>query len=364
MGMSSHSDHTDFDAEGALGDEHVAEGHKSEHAFRTISEVSQDIDVPQHVLRFWESKFSQIRPLKRGGGRRYYRPEDVELIRRIKNYLYNQGYTIKGVQRLLKDRKEHGLVAAAPSFVPYATPQSNLPPLPAAPIVTQASMLHAASVSPSALAMAYGAIAAQVGEGSAAIKAARFPDAFAEATTHIADEVMNFEAYGQLARSLEAVTKLYEEINADVKPIRITNLAAPRYEDGVDVSQPEMVMDTALEKVGTESTGCTLVQEVASQDIQAPATISGLEFNFAAEATVATAAQAVPVPQIENSENNENDEGEEVAEDAEEMSVTLLNVTEVVIEQDDFSPKAKAELCAVLEELTALRDYMRSALSA
>lgn len=76
---------------------------KSATAFRTISEVSADLDVPQHVLRFWESKFPQIRPLKRGGGRRYYRPEDVELLRRIQTLLYEEKYTIKGVQRLLKE---------------------------------------------------------------------------------------------------------------------------------------------------------------------------------------------------------------------------------------------------------------------
>jgi DNA-binding transcriptional MerR regulator len=76
---------------------------KSAGAFRTISEVASDLDVPQHVLRFWESKFSQVKPLKRGGGRRYYRPEDVDLLRRIRDLLYVQGYTIKGVQRLLRD---------------------------------------------------------------------------------------------------------------------------------------------------------------------------------------------------------------------------------------------------------------------
>jgi DNA-binding transcriptional MerR regulator len=76
---------------------------KSPAAFRTISEVAGDLDVPQHVLRFWESKFPQIRPLKRGGGRRYYRPEDVVLLRRIRQCLYQEGYTIKGVQRLLRD---------------------------------------------------------------------------------------------------------------------------------------------------------------------------------------------------------------------------------------------------------------------
>jgi len=79
------------------------EGRKSATAFRTISEVSSELDVPQHVLRFWESKFSQVKPLKRGGGRRYYRPEDIALLRRIRNLLYEEGYTIKGVQKLLRD---------------------------------------------------------------------------------------------------------------------------------------------------------------------------------------------------------------------------------------------------------------------
>jgi DNA-binding transcriptional MerR regulator len=78
---------------------------KSVHAFRTISEVATELDVPQHVLRFWESKFSQVRPLKRGGGRRYYRPEDIDLLRRIRSLLYDDGYTIKGVQRLLKESR-------------------------------------------------------------------------------------------------------------------------------------------------------------------------------------------------------------------------------------------------------------------
>jgi DNA-binding transcriptional MerR regulator len=76
---------------------------KSASAFRTISEVADQLDVPQHVLRFWETRFAQIRPLKRAGGRRYYRPEDVELLRRIRGLLYQQGYTIKGVQKLLRD---------------------------------------------------------------------------------------------------------------------------------------------------------------------------------------------------------------------------------------------------------------------
>ena len=76
---------------------------KSPEAFRTISEVSKDLSLPQHVLRFWETKFVQIKPIKRGGGRRYYRPEDVKWIKGIKSLLYNDGYTIRGVQKVIKE---------------------------------------------------------------------------------------------------------------------------------------------------------------------------------------------------------------------------------------------------------------------
>ena len=76
---------------------------KSPEAFRTISEVSKDLSLPQHVLRFWETKFIQIKPIKRGGGRRYYRPEDIKLLRGIKSLLYNDGYTIRGVQKVIKE---------------------------------------------------------------------------------------------------------------------------------------------------------------------------------------------------------------------------------------------------------------------
>ncbi len=76
---------------------------KAPNAFRTISEVADELHIPQHVLRFWETKFPQVKPLKRGGGRRYYRPDDIQLLRRISDLLYIQGYTIKGVQRLLRE---------------------------------------------------------------------------------------------------------------------------------------------------------------------------------------------------------------------------------------------------------------------
>jgi DNA-binding transcriptional MerR regulator len=76
---------------------------KAPNAFRTISEVADDLHIPQHVLRFWETKFPQVKPMKRGGGRRYYRPDDIAMLRRISDLLYIQGYTIKGVQRLLRE---------------------------------------------------------------------------------------------------------------------------------------------------------------------------------------------------------------------------------------------------------------------
>jgi DNA-binding transcriptional MerR regulator len=79
---------------------------KAPDAFRTISEVAEDLDIPQHVLRFWETRFSQIKPMKRSGGRRYYRPDDVDLLKGIRRLLYGEGYTIRGVQRILK---EHGI---------------------------------------------------------------------------------------------------------------------------------------------------------------------------------------------------------------------------------------------------------------
>ena len=79
---------------------------KAPDAFRTISEVAHDLDIPQHVLRFWETRFTQIKPMKRSGGRRYYRPDDVDLLRGIRRLLYGEGYTIRGVQRILK---EHGI---------------------------------------------------------------------------------------------------------------------------------------------------------------------------------------------------------------------------------------------------------------
>ena len=81
---------------------------KAPDAFRTISEVATDLEIPQHVLRFWETRFAQIKPMKRSGGRRYYRPDDIDLLRGIRRLLYGEGYTIRGVQRILK---EHGIAS-------------------------------------------------------------------------------------------------------------------------------------------------------------------------------------------------------------------------------------------------------------
>ncbi|MEL7274224.1 MAG: MerR family transcriptional regulator [Pseudomonadota bacterium] len=91
---------------------------KSADAFRTISEVAEELDLPQHVLRFWETRFKQIKPMKRGGGRRYYRPDDVELLKGIRHLLYAEGYTIKGVQRILKEQGNRHVMAAAGGVMP------------------------------------------------------------------------------------------------------------------------------------------------------------------------------------------------------------------------------------------------------
>jgi DNA-binding transcriptional MerR regulator len=105
---------------------------KSPDAYRTIGEVSDQLGVAQHVLRFWESRFSQIRPIKRAGNRRYYRPEDIALIHRIRELLHDEGYSIRGVQKLLKTSGVKGVVdgvdapaAAAPASAPAATPAGN-----------------------------------------------------------------------------------------------------------------------------------------------------------------------------------------------------------------------------------------------
>lgn len=116
---------------------------KGPHAFRTISEVADELHVPQHVLRFWETRFEQVRPLKRGGGRRYYRPADIELLRTIADLLYDKNYTVKGVQKILAD-KNHQTQARVPSV---AAPVVSVPEQPLAEgaiIVLEPEILHQA----------------------------------------------------------------------------------------------------------------------------------------------------------------------------------------------------------------------------
>lgn len=116
---------------------------KAAGAFRTISEVADELDVQQHVLRFWETKFSQVKPLKRGGGRRYYRPEDVALLKRIHTLLYTEGYTIKGVQKLLKTQGRAQMIAEG---APVAEPALKSRPAPANETAPRVAPVTAAPV--------------------------------------------------------------------------------------------------------------------------------------------------------------------------------------------------------------------------
>src|SRR4029077_7829531 len=103
---------------------------KAPDAFRTISEVADDLDLPQHVLRFWESRFPQVRPMKRGGGRRSYRPEDIDLLRGIRHLLYGEGYTIRGVQRILREqglRTVQTVGQGRPVSLPEPVPEDAAP---------------------------------------------------------------------------------------------------------------------------------------------------------------------------------------------------------------------------------------------
>jgi DNA-binding transcriptional MerR regulator len=119
---------------------------KSPDAFRTISEVAEDLGLPQHVLRFWETRFNQIRPLKRGGGRRYYRPDDVDLLKGIRHLLYGQGYTIRGVQRILKAEGVRVVQGVGRGEESIAAPPQEIPAEVAVEIAER--VVHAASPTP------------------------------------------------------------------------------------------------------------------------------------------------------------------------------------------------------------------------
>lgn len=103
---------------------------KSEQAFRTIGELAADLGVPQHILRYWETRFPQLKPLQRAGNRRYYRPADVQLAHRIHKLLNEDGYTIRGVQQLLASGGERGDPAEAPEAMPAPAPAPRHPPFP------------------------------------------------------------------------------------------------------------------------------------------------------------------------------------------------------------------------------------------
>ena len=107
---------------------------KAPDAFRTISEVSETLDVPQHVLRFWEAKFSQVKPLKRAGGRRYYRPEDIDLLKGVRALLYNEGFTIKGVQKVLREQGAKHVAEMGRLGVKAAAAKRDLAPEEVAPM--------------------------------------------------------------------------------------------------------------------------------------------------------------------------------------------------------------------------------------
>lgn len=140
---------------------------KSASAFRTISEVAGELDVPQHVLRFWETRFSQIRPLKRAGGRRYYRPEDVELLRRIREFLYQQGYTIRGVQKLLRDGSLGGTAVGDGELLPETPePMDQAAPAPT-PATAPAALAQEPSPAPAAASAEHAAVEAVISELSA-----------------------------------------------------------------------------------------------------------------------------------------------------------------------------------------------------
>jgi DNA-binding transcriptional MerR regulator len=150
----------------------MVESNKAADAYRTISEVAEDVGVPQHVLRFWETKFTMIRPLKRGGNRRYYRPEDVALLKVVNSLLYTEGYTIRGVQKLLREQGARALIqrfmrkdgeapeaeaapaaqvadiAGAPAFMPF-TSETQAPAAPP-PTPEVESPLYAAAAQPAA----------------------------------------------------------------------------------------------------------------------------------------------------------------------------------------------------------------------
>ncbi len=145
---------------------HPLSDEKSASAFRTISEVAADMQVPQHVLRFWESKFQQIRPVKRAGGRRYYRQEDIRLLKMIQHLLYKQGFTIRGVQKLLRENRGEKFFASFQALVPAAEMPDFSLKKPSLALETSASPAVATSASPAVETSASPAVATSASKSS------------------------------------------------------------------------------------------------------------------------------------------------------------------------------------------------------
>lgn len=355
---------------------------KSRLAFRTISEVSEEVDVPQHVLRFWESKFSQIRPMKRGGGRRYYRPEDVELLRRIKNFLYNQGYTIKGVQKLLREARQVRAMevpsAGAPNFVPYASPLASISDhglvhagLNIAP-PTMASYLHAVAASPSAMALAHGLLSntlANVQE-VASPTVEFFADAFEQATAHLADAAQN-EVTDQLTRSLDVVTQIYDELKQPIEPVRIQN-AAIKPEDIAEYLQPQAVapveqlaLDIGAPQMGAEP------QEITTQEAELPKIellqiVQKVVRQFSMEATRWDDERDAGAVSFSEFEIFEPDCGADVAVETPAVMAAPVNqimAEPIMVERIvEIMPQDKKEaLVDILAELVAMRGMLAEA---
>lgn len=314
---------------------------KSSLAFRTISEVADDLEVPQHVLRFWESKFSQVKPLKRGGGRRYYRPEDIELLRRIKNYLYKQGYTIKGVQRLLKESRT--MATPSQSFVPYAHPQplagAGMPSYQMPSAVMQkatASLLQAAAAAPSVMAMAYGAVSNTLhAEGEKvkefANKTQRFADAFEEIT--IAEEKVEAGEQTQMERSLEAVTTIRDELSHAAQPLRVETRA-------------EVLQSLEAAPQEPEQPAVEIIEETVAEEV--------VEVLAAPAETTVESASAVDAEYDESAPDVYDDTADvfddEVAQDAPAPS--------------SFGMAHQQELKGILADLVALREMLNDAVAA
>ncbi len=213
---------------------------KSHLAFRTISEVSQEINVPQHVLRFWESRFSQIKPLKSGGGRRYYRPEDIELLRCIKDYLYKQGYTIKGVQRLLKEHRMAHIAAAMEANQRRRQEERH-----AADSEAQAG--EAFSTGP---------------DRAQDIPPDEFTETAMETTRKREEEALPSE--DSIAKTLRVVTRIHDELHIPVEPMQLT--AAALVQQALEQKQFEFVDEESVPGADAPAARETAPPRAAVQD--------------------------------------------------------------------------------------------------